>query len=222
MIIPDPFSICLATAPLIFYLLFVGGMRILGRPLVITFGQEIAMLGFAVSGLVAVGPAQLFFPIAAGTLFQNKVWLMLGAFYFLGVTLTALTVRPSISVVGRTSSETFPALARAAAKLEPSAEIDLTNEEVYLPQSKIRLRIDSIPRIDHSSVVAFEPRVSPEFWRRLVAALRVEASATSAETGGRGIGMLASAAALMVLFLYQAVPKRELLVEGFRQWFDHQ
>ena len=74
----EPFTIVLALLPLIGYLLVLGTVRISGRVLVTTGGRDVAALGMAISGLCAVGPAELFFPNHAAIVFGPLVWVALG------------------------------------------------------------------------------------------------------------------------------------------------
>ncbi len=218
MSLPDPFSLCVALLPLIVYLLVFGGFRILGRPLVMTGSREIAALGGAIAGFMAVGPAQLFFPAAAGALFGWKVWLMLAAFYVLCVALIALTTRARICVYGMMADEVFPHVTNALRVLDDDVEVDRVKQQFFFPKHGLRLRLESHAGIDHVALVAFEPNVSAAFWLRLRAALRQELRPVRTAVGTRGIGMIVTVILLSGFLLSQAVPNQPLLVEGFRQW----
>ena len=76
----EPFTILLALLPLIGYLLVLSAIRLSGRALVTTGGRDVAALAMAISGLIAVGPAELFFPTAAATVFGPAVWVALAVF----------------------------------------------------------------------------------------------------------------------------------------------
>lgn len=219
---PDPFSMCVAFVPLTIYLLVLGANRAFGRAIVISGGVEVLMMGLAIAGFVAVGPAQLFFPQAAVMVFGWKVWLMLAAFYVLCLLLVALTVRPRVSIVGRTSDEAFPAVVRAAQSIDNGAEIDERKMEVFLPAKSIRLRLDAIPKVDHVSVLAFEPRIPHRFWPDFSRALKQEIKTTQSVSDGRGLGVLGWAAALIAWLIYQVVPATDQFADGFRQWLLHQ
>ena len=101
----DPFTILLALVPLIAYLLVISAVRLSGRALVTTGGRDIAALALAVSGLLAVGPAELFFPSAAATVFGPAVWIALAVFYGLSVSLIALSFPPPIHSDARRKTE---------------------------------------------------------------------------------------------------------------------
>lgn len=214
----DPFTILLALLPLIGYLVVFSVIRLSGRALVTTGGRDFAALAIAIAGLLAVGPAELFFPTAAATMFGPIVWIALAAFYGLSVSLITLTSAPRVVVYGRTPDEVFKPLLAAAKKLDLAARGDSELLQVSLPTIGIRLRVDGQRAIDHSQVVAFEPNVSLKFWNRLLAGLREEVHETTAPVPRRGFGMLLVALFLSVLLLWQSFGNRELVVEGFRQW----
>ena len=50
----DPFTVLLALAPLVAYLMVISGVRLSGRALVTSGGRDIAALALAISGFLAV------------------------------------------------------------------------------------------------------------------------------------------------------------------------
>ena len=155
----EPFTILLALLPLIAYLAVLSLIRLSGWALVTTGGRDIAALAVAISGLLAVGPAELFFPAAAASMFGPAVWLALGAFYGLSVALVALTSRPKLVVYGRTPEELYPPLLAAAKQIDPAAEGNRNALQVTLPTVSVHLRLDGQRAIDHAEILAFEPDV---------------------------------------------------------------
>ena len=214
----DPFTILLALMPLIAYLLVFSLVRLSGRALVTTGGRDVAALALAVSGLLAVGPAELFFPAAAATMFGPVVWLALGAFYGLSVSLISLSSPPRVVVYGRTAEELYEPLLAAAKSLDGKAIGDDRLLQLTLPGSGVHLRIDGHRGIDYAQIVAFEPNVSLRFWSKLLAATRQQVQQQSAPLPRRGFAMLFFAAVLSGILLMQSFNNQELLVEGFRDW----
>lgn len=214
----DPFPILLALVPLIAYLLVISGVRLSGRALVTTGGRDIAALALAVSGLLAVGPAELFFPSAAATVFGPAVWIALAVFYGLSVTLLALSFPPRIAVYGRTAEELFEPLLAAAQTLDAKASGDPALLQVTLPALGIHLRVDGHRGIDYAQIVAFEPNVSLRFWSRLLGATRAEVQGQTTPFPRRGFAMLGFTLILGGVLLAQSFGKQELLVQGFRDW----
>jgi hypothetical protein len=93
-ILPSPFLLLLAAVPLVSYLGVIAAIRVSGRALITTGGRDIAAIGVAIAGLMAIGPAELVFPAAAATVFGPIVWLWLAMFYVLCVALDCFD-RPS-------------------------------------------------------------------------------------------------------------------------------
>lgn len=214
----EPFTVLLALLPLIGYLVVFSLIRLSGRALVTTGGRDIAALGIAVSGMIAVGPAELFFPTAAATMFGPVVWVALVAFYGLTVALIALTTPPKLVVYGRTPEEMYEPLIASARQIDPAASGEANTLQVSLPTIGVHLRVDGHRGIDHAQVLAFEPDVSLQFWNQLLAALRSQVQQHPAPMPRRGFGMLLVAVFLGSILLWQGFGNQELVVEGFRDW----
>lgn len=214
----EPFVTILALLPLIGYLTVLATIRLSGRVLVTTGGRDIAALGIAISGLLAAGPAELFFPVHFAMAFGPFVWVALALFYALCVALIALTSTPKLVVYGRTPDELYAPLLRAAERIDPAATGENGPLVVRLPSLGIQLRIDGQRGVDYAQVVAFEPGVSMRFWSSLLGNLRAEVRHTSAPMPRRGYLMLVIAACFCLFMLMVGVSKQELVVEGFREW----
>ena len=214
----EPFTILLALLPLIAYLIVFSLVRLSGRALVTSGGRDIAALALAISGLLAVGPAELFFPTSAATVFGPVVWLALAAFYGLSVSLIALTSSPRVVVYGRTPEELYSPLLEAAREIDSTAIGDPNILQITLPAAGVHLRVDGQRAVDYAQVLAFEPNVSMRFWSKLLASLRKKVHQQSAPLPRRGFAMLACALVLSCLLMWQSFSNSELVVEGFRNW----
>ncbi|KAA5540264.1 hypothetical protein FYK55_21800 [Roseiconus nitratireducens] len=204
--------------PLIGYLMLLGLIRLSGRSLITTGGRDIATLGLAIAGLVAVGPGELFFPKAAAGLFGAWVWLALAVFYGLIVCLVALVSRPRLVIYGRTPSQMIDPLLAAAQELDGQSTCDRERLEVTLPTLKVRLRIGGQPGLDSATVESFAPISSSEFWDKLLGHLRVQSQTTTPPTPRRGAMMLAASILLATFALYRSMGDRQQIVEQFGQW----
>ena len=214
----DPFTILLALLPLIGYLLVISMIRLSGRALVTSGGRDVAAIAMAISGLLAVGPAELFFPTAAATVFGPVVWVALAIFYALCTTLVALTTTPRLVIYGRTPEELFEPLLAAAKEIDPQASGDIRTLLVRLPQAGVHLRLDGQRSIDNAQVLAFEPNISIRFWRKLLVNLRQQVGMRASPMPRRGLAMLVVVMFLCSILLWQSLGNRELVVEGFRDW----
>ena len=214
----DPFTILLALMPLIAYLLVFSLVRLSGRALVTSGGRDVAALSMAIAGLLAVGPAELFFPTAVATMFGPVVWVALAAFYGLSVSLISLSFPPRVVVYGRTAEELYEPLLAASKSIDVNAIGDERLLQLTLPGWGVHLRINGHHGIDYAQVVAFEPNVSLGFWSKLLAATRQHVQQQKAPLPRRGFAMLFFAVALSCILVTQSFSNQELLVEGFREW----
>ncbi len=212
------FPILLALLPLGAYLVMMGGLRMLGRPLVTTGGRDTFALSIGISGLVAVGPGELFFPSAAGATFGPAVWPLLALFYFLLVVLVILNSRPRLVVYGLGSQALVRPLLRACQQLDERSEVDEPSGTVTLPGHAIHLRITPHGRSDGADIEAFEANVTPTFWRLLLAEVRKQVAPLPAAAPANG-GILGVIGLAMLLFAaLQVVQAPSRVVEGLRDW----
>jgi hypothetical protein len=214
----EPFAVLLAFVPLIGYLAVLSMIRLSGSTLVTTGGRDIAALGIAISGLIAVGPIELFFPRPAATLFGANVWIALAVFYTLSVTLIALNSRPKLVVYGRTPTEVFKSLLAVSQRIDPHATGDEETLQISLPSLGVRVRADGQKLADCTEIIAFEPNVSPLFWDKLLGELRRELGETTLTRKRYGFAMLLAACILSGLLLWQGYGNQELVVQGFKDW----
>lgn len=214
----EPIYLLIASLPLIAYLLLLGVLRMLGRVLITTGGRDVAALGFAVGGLIAIGPGELFFPKAAAGVFGAWVWFALATFYALIVTLLALTSRPRLVVYGRRPDQMLEPLHEAAKELDPDATCDRETLQVFLPKLKVHLRAAGHSGIDSATIESFEPIAAIAFWDQLLGHLRDKAENTSPPVPRRGGTMLVFAILLAAFVGWRSIVERQQVVEGFREW----
>lgn len=93
-------------------------LHLRSKPTVVTSGQEVLLLGFAVSGFAMIGPMELFFPTSSYAALGEWVWVLLAALYFLFVLLVSLLSRSSLTVVGLSPDRLQDSLVTALATEE--------------------------------------------------------------------------------------------------------
>jgi len=149
--LPDPLRLAIALVPLASYCLLIGLLNARRRPFLTTGGSDLAALGFAFTGLVLVGPVELFRPEAASAEFGSYVWLFLLVFYWLCVWLAVLLAKPRLVVYNISVEELRPVLAEAARAIDPQAR--WAGDSLSLPTLGVQLHLESfdlMQRLDRS------------------------------------------------------------------------
>lgn len=95
----------LALGPVAIYVMAIGWLLVRGRPTVIGGTRDTLSLALAMVGLIAIGPAELFFPQAAFHVLGPWVWVVMGLLYLFIVTYILLHRRPRIVVYGVTAEQ---------------------------------------------------------------------------------------------------------------------
>jgi hypothetical protein len=214
----DPFPATLALVPLILYLFVLGLIRTAGFAWVTTGGRDLAAVLLAVSGLIVIGPMELFFPNTTASVLGVWVWIPLALLYGLFACLLVINTPSKVIVYGRTLDELYPAFVRTAQSLDPDATINADQLQVYLPSAQAHLRLEYLHGHDCISVLAFEPVLPLSFWRDFRKRLRTEVQTTSPPRPRRGWLMLIVSLMLMFLLVRYVANQPALLVEGFHDW----
>ena len=104
----DPLRLAIALVPVAAYALVLALVNARRRPFLTSGGSDLAALGVAISGLMFVGPLELFRPDAATREFGNYIWLFLLSLYWLGLVLVLLLARPRLVIYNTSSEELRP------------------------------------------------------------------------------------------------------------------
>ena len=134
------FHFAVAAIPVAIYLVLIGSLRLRTRPLVTTGWRDALTVGIAASGLVAIGPMQLFFPVTAGQTFRGWVWLALFTLYLLALILVLLSCKPRLIAYGLSEKQFREVLLTAAKEVDDSANWE--GEVLSLPQVGIQVASD--------------------------------------------------------------------------------
>ncbi len=132
--------LAIATIPVAVYLVLVGALRLRTRPLVTTGWRDTLTLGIAASGLVAVGPMQLFFPSEAAARWHGWVWLALFVLYLLGLMMILLSCKPRLIAYGMDEFQFHNTLLVSAQQIDPDAA--WSGNVLTLPGTGIQLAIE--------------------------------------------------------------------------------
>ncbi len=132
--------LAIATIPIAIYLVLMGALRLRGRPLVTSGWRDLLTLGIACSGLVLIGPMQLFFPTHAAARMNGWVWLPLIMLYVLGLLLVLLASKPRLIAYGLDEPQFRQLFIRAARTLDPDAAWH--GDVAILPNSGLQLALE--------------------------------------------------------------------------------
>lgn len=166
----DLLHLSIAVGPLAVYLLLLGLLNLSRRPFVTTGARDTAALGIAISGLVAVGPMELFLPESTANRFGGYAWLLLFTLFSLCLTLLILLMRPRIVIYNVSPDQLRPILAQVVGELDREAR--WAGEALTLPQLSVHLCLESNGLTRNAQLVATGPRQDYGSWRKLEMALQ--------------------------------------------------
>lgn len=203
----DPFRLCLCGGPVAVYLLLLGAINLSRRPFLVSGARDAAALGLAVSGLMLVGPFELFFPNAAAIRFEPHswiVWILLVALYAMLLVLVLLLLRPRLIVYNIAADELRPILADLVTRLDADAR--WAGDSLLLPTMGVQLHLDGLATMRNVSLVASGPNQNQAGWKHLETALRDVIANFQVVRNPRAFGLL-SAGLLIVLGLILAIAR---------------
>lgn len=199
----DPFRLCLALGPVATYLLLLAAINLSRRPFVVSGTRDTATLGLAVSGLVILGPMELFLPVATVLRFGSYVWVLLVVLYALGLVLVLLVSRPHLVVYNISTSKLRPILADVVSRLDSEAR--WAGDGLLLPNLGVQLHLDDMTALRNVSLVSVGPQQNYLGWRQLELGLRAALSEFEVGRNLRAVAFIAGAGALLLAFLLQVI-----------------
>ncbi len=200
----DPFRMCLALGPVAMYLLLLGAVNLSRRPLLVSSVRDAATLALAVSGLVIIGPIELFFPYEAAVRFGPHVWLLLLALYAMCVVLVLLTLRPRLVIYNISVDKLRPILAELVDRLDSDAR--WAGDSLVLPGLGVQLYIDNFAALRSASLISAGGNQSHAGWRRLEATLGDALAREEVTRNPRGMSLI-SAGLLIIIGLIMAISR---------------
>lgn len=195
--IPDPLRLAIALVPLVAYCVLLALVNVRRRPFVTTGGCDLAALGAALSGVVLVGPIELFRPEEASAQFGSFVWLFLLVFYWLCVWLAVLMAKPRLVVYNLREEQLRPVLAEVARKLDPQSR--WAGDSLAMPTLGVQLHVECFEIMRHSSLVASGVKQNMAGWQQLSGELRTQLALLHVRPNPRSLGLALVAIALMAI-----------------------
>ncbi len=198
----DPFRLTLALGPAAIYLLLLGTINLSRRPLLVSGGRDFAVLALAVTGMLIVGPFELFLPPATVARYGPYVWVMVLMFYGLCVAMGILMLRPRLVIYNISADKLRPILADVVARLDGDAR--WAGDSLVLPNLGVQLSVDSFRPMRNVSLKSVGGNQDLRGWRRLEQRLAAALSQEQVSRSPRGLviffaglGVLAGLAAVI-------------------------
>jgi hypothetical protein len=197
----DSLRLVIALGPMGVYLLALGVVHSLRRPVVVEGSRDAAALALALAGFVAVGPMELFMPVQAMLRFGAYAWLLMFSFYALAVLWIMLSKRPQLVIYNTTMDEIRPVLSTLINELDATHR--WAGRSVTLPQLRLELYVRPSSFTRTVAVHSLAGVVDPRAWRLLHMSLSaaVAAEKVSATTAPRRLtvaGVLLLTAGLLI------------------------
>ncbi len=159
----NSFLIYLALTPLALYFVLLGLMNLTGRPFLVTGFRDQIVLFLALSGLIAVGPIQLFFPVNASWSYGPGTWILLIGIYVLVCALSLLLQRPSVNLYNLALTEFRPFFADSVVEWDPESR--LAGDAVFMPTLGIQFYVESTPLTRTISLISAGPNQDWNGWK---------------------------------------------------------
>jgi len=215
----DPLRLAIAIVPAAAYVLLLGLVNLRRRPFLTSGGCDLTALGLAVSGLVFVGPLELFRPEAATRSFGNYIWLFMLMFYWLWLLLAVLLARPRLVVYNISAEELHPVLAEVAARVDQSAR--WAGNHLSLPGLGVQLHLDSLDLMRNASLVSSGSQQSMDGWRRLARELAPALHKVRVKPNPRAIGFLVVSLALLTISVAHLLNHQDAIVQAMNEVFAY-
>jgi hypothetical protein len=184
----DPFRLCLALGPVAMYLLLLGAVNLSRRSLLVSGVRDAAALALAVSGLVIIGPMELFFPFESAVKLGSYVWVLLLALYVMCVVLWLLLLRPRLVIYNISADKLRPILAELVGRID--GDVRWAGDSLAIPGLGVQLYIDNYASLGNVSLISAGGNQNHAGWRRLETSLRAALAREEATRSPRGLSLI--------------------------------
>jgi len=217
--LPDPLRLAIAFVPLAAYCLVLGIINARNRPFLTSGGADLAALGAALTGLVLIGPVELFRPELATAEYGSYVWLFLLLFYWLCLWLTVLLARPRLVVYNISGEELRPNLAETARTIDPQAR--WAGDSLSLPSLGVQLHVESFEIMRHVSLVASGEKQDLAGWRKLSGELFERLEPLRVSSNPRALGLVLVAIGLLSASIAHMLAHPQLVAQAMAEIFSY-
>jgi hypothetical protein len=199
----DPFRLCLALGPVAAYLLLLGAINLRGRPLLFSGVRDATLLALAISGLMVVGPMELFFPYDAAVQYGPRVWLLLATLYVTCVLLALLVLKPRLVIYNISVDRVRPILAELVERLDSDAR--WAGDSLALPGLGVQLYVDNFAAFRSVSLISAGGNQNRQGWRRLEAALAAALAREEPHPNPHGVSLIGAGLLIVAVIIVTIV-----------------
>jgi hypothetical protein len=192
----DPFRLCLALGPVAMYLLLLGAVNLSRRSLLVSGARDAAALALAVSGLVVIGPMELFFPFESAVKLGSYVWVLLLALYVMCVVLWLLLLRPRLVIYNISADKLRPILADVVGQFDGDAR--WAGDSLAIPKLGVQLYMDNFAPLRNVSLISAGGSQNHTGWRRLETGLRTALAREEVARNPRGLSLIVAGLLFLV------------------------
>jgi hypothetical protein len=217
--LPDPLRLTIALLPLASYCLLLGILNARRKAFITSGGADLATLGVALSGMVFVGPLELFRPEAATAEFGSSVWLFLLLLYWLCIWLAVLLGRPRLVVYNISSEELRPLLSEVARSLDPQAR--WAGDSLSLPTVDVQLHLETFEIMRHVSLVASGAKQNINTWRQLGTQLSEKLELLPVDSNPRWLGIVLFAIILLAVSFTHMLNHPQQIAQAMQEIFSY-
>jgi hypothetical protein len=186
----DAFRLCLALGPVAMYLLLLGAVNLSRRSLLVSGARDAAALALAVSGLVVIGPMELFFPFESAVKLGSYVWVLLLALYVMCVVLWLLLLRPRLVIYNISADKLRPILADVVGQFDGDAR--WAGDSLAIPGLGVQLYMDHFAPLRSVSLISAGGNQNHTGWRQLETGLRAALAREEVGRNPRGLSLIAA------------------------------
>lgn len=217
--LPDPLRLAIALVPLAAYCLVLGSLNARRRPFLTSGGADLAALGAALTGLVLIGPIELFRPERPSAEYGSYVWLFLLLLYWLCLWLTVLLARPRLVVYNISGEELRPLLAETARTIDSKAR--WAGDSLSLPTLGVQLHVETFEIMRNVSLVASGEKQDLAGWRKLSGELYQRLEPLRVASNPRSLGLVLLAIGLLAASIAHLLAHPLLVAQAIEEIFSY-
>lgn len=181
----DTAHLLVALLPLAAYLLALAVVNLMPRPLMVAGSHDLAALAVGISGLVMIGPAQLFTPLELLQRLGPYYWLLLLLMYGSAVSLWILYLRPRVVIYNIATEHLRGIVSTVAVRRDPAAR--WAGNSLEMPQARLVVRLEPYSAFRNVSLVVDSDYIDFAAWCSLVNELSAALHEVRVPRNPRGI-----------------------------------